>query len=306
MESSTRVIGVFVAVVMAWVVLTAGPASHAQTTAANLSPDLQEIVKLAQAHMSDDVILSFIKGSGKSYSLSADDMLYLNSQGVSQAVMAALMQTKSAAPAAPITPAVPAPALTPVPAPLPTPNFTPAPAPLPTPNYTPAPLPAPPPGLLDNFATDAGLNPSIWMMQTPLVQSLAQWNSSVSVPPMISFGPAGMQMSGVGGPGQFAHPSTGSFLPPFTKPATVAVMVNGGKNEPADWMPANCPGPLTPDICIPAGPKEIIGAPKLNCSTGPNSAPGCVCIIHIGRVQTALVGKLSTNPGGGRGIGGGA
>ena len=105
-ECSARVFGAFVAVVMAWVVLTASPASNAQTTAANLSPDLQEIVKLAQAHMSDDVILSFIKGSGKSYTLSADDMLYLNSQGVSQPVISALMQTKSAAPATPATPSL--------------------------------------------------------------------------------------------------------------------------------------------------------------------------------------------------------
>ena len=120
-ESSARVFGALVAVVMAWVVLTAGPASNAQTTAANLSPDLQEIVKLAQAHMSDEVILSFIKGSGKSYTLSADDMLYLNSQGVSQPVISALIQTKSAGPATPASPVAPAPA--------PPPPITPAPAP---------------------------------------------------------------------------------------------------------------------------------------------------------------------------------
>ena len=130
MESSTRVIGVFVAVVMAWVVLADGPASSAQTTAANLSPDLQEIVKLAQAHMSDDVILNFIKGSGKSYTLSADDMLYLNSQGVSQAVIAALMQTRSAAPAAPIAPAGAGAGLHASPGSAPGPDYTPAPAPL--------------------------------------------------------------------------------------------------------------------------------------------------------------------------------
>jgi hypothetical protein len=224
-ECSARVFGAFVAVVMVWFVLAASPASHAQTTAANLSPDLQEIVKLAQAHMSDDVILSFIKGSGKSYTLSADDMLYLNSQGVSQPVMAALMQAKSAAPAAPATPAAPAPA----PPPAITPAPAPVPAPLPAPAYTPALVPAPPPGLVDNFATDAGLNPSLWMMQTPLVQSLAQWNSSASVPPMISFGPAGMQMSGVGGLGQFAGiQSAGSFLPPFTMTATVAGLEERG------------------------------------------------------------------------------
>ena len=80
---NSRIVGFFAAVVMAWIFLTASPAANAQAPAANLSPDLQQIVKLAQAHMSDDVILSFVKGSGKTYTLSADDMVYLNSQGVS-------------------------------------------------------------------------------------------------------------------------------------------------------------------------------------------------------------------------------
>ena len=225
MEYSSRVFGALVAVVMAWFVLAAGPAGNAQTTAANLSPDLQEIVKLAQAHMSDDVILGFIKSSGKSYTLSADDMLYLNSQGVSQPVITALMQTKSAAPAAS------APASTPAPAPAPAPPAAPmpAPAPLPAPAYAPAPIAAPPPGLVDNFATDAGLNPSVWMMQTPLVQSLAQWNGSASLPPMLSFGPVGMQMAGVSGPGQFAGiQSAASYSPPFTLTATVSGMEERG------------------------------------------------------------------------------
>ena len=73
----------------------------AQTAPANLSPGLQEVVKLAQAHMSDDIITSYIKNSGTAYTLSADDILYLNSQGVSQNVIAALQQSRSAAPAAP-------------------------------------------------------------------------------------------------------------------------------------------------------------------------------------------------------------
>jgi len=222
-QCSSRVFGVFVALVMAWAMLTAGPAGNAQTTAANLSPDLQEVVKLAQAHMSDDVILSFIKSSGKTYTLSADDMLYLNSQGVSQPVMSALVQSRSAAPAAPAAVSVPTPAPPPVYTPAPAP--IPAPAPVPAPAYMPAPAYAPPPGLADNFATDAGLNPSVWMIQTPLVQSLAQWNGSASVPPVLSFGPAGMQMSGVNGPGQFSGiQSVGAYAPPFTLTATVAGM----------------------------------------------------------------------------------
>ena len=67
-----------------------------QAQPANLSPGLQEVVKLSQAQMGDDVILAYIKNSGASYSLSADDILYLKSQGVSQGVISALLQTKSA------------------------------------------------------------------------------------------------------------------------------------------------------------------------------------------------------------------
>ena len=44
--------------------------------------------------MGDDVILAYIKNSGASYNLSADDILYLNTQGVSKPVLSALLQAK--------------------------------------------------------------------------------------------------------------------------------------------------------------------------------------------------------------------
>ena len=128
---NSRIVGFFAAMVMAWIFLTASPAANAQAAAVNLSPDLQQIVKLAQAHMSDDVILSFVKGSGKTYTLSADDMVYLSSQGVSQAVLSVLMQPQGAAPGIPPVSAPPAsapPAYSPGPAPAP---LYPAPAPAP-------------------------------------------------------------------------------------------------------------------------------------------------------------------------------
>ena len=82
-------------------------------TPANASPGLQEVVKLSKAQMGDDVIIAYIKGSASSSQLSADDILYLKSQGVSQNVIAVLLQPKSAAPA-------PAPVSGPVPSPVPT------------------------------------------------------------------------------------------------------------------------------------------------------------------------------------------
>lgn len=72
------------------------------------TPLLQEIVKLTQAKMSDDVILGYIKSSGASFNASASDILYLNSQGVSQPVISALMSgsastTSSSQPASPVS-----------------------------------------------------------------------------------------------------------------------------------------------------------------------------------------------------------
>jgi hypothetical protein len=96
---------------MAWMCWHTGNVCQAQPAAPNLSPDLQEVVKLSQSHMGDDVIVNFIKNSGKAYRLRADDIIYLNSQGVSQGVISALQNTASANPNPP--PAMAAPALPP-------------------------------------------------------------------------------------------------------------------------------------------------------------------------------------------------
>jgi hypothetical protein len=99
-----------------WLCWSGGSVGRGQTAPANLSPGLMEVVKLAQAHMSDDIITSYIKNSGAAYSLSADDIIYLNSQGVSQNVIAALQQARPAAPpmsGAPM-PATPAPSAPPM------------------------------------------------------------------------------------------------------------------------------------------------------------------------------------------------
>ncbi len=81
----------------------------AQTAPATLSPGLAEVVKLSQAHMSDDVILNFLKGRPGAYHLTADDILYLNQQGVSQPVISALLQSGGGSPApAPVTAPPPA------------------------------------------------------------------------------------------------------------------------------------------------------------------------------------------------------
>jgi hypothetical protein len=70
---------------------------------ASLSPALQEVAKLAQAHLGDDVIVAYINNSRASYTtLSADEIVYLKGQGVSQNVISLLLQKGSGgAPAAP-------------------------------------------------------------------------------------------------------------------------------------------------------------------------------------------------------------
>jgi hypothetical protein len=80
---------------------------------------LQEVVTLSQQHMADDVIISFIRNSGKAYPLSGDDLIYLSNQGVSQNVILVLQQTSTPPPAPTAPPPDAAPAPAPVAAPAP-------------------------------------------------------------------------------------------------------------------------------------------------------------------------------------------
>jgi hypothetical protein len=112
-----------------------GSSSCPAQAATSLSPALQEVVKLSKAQMGDDVIIGFIKKSGTAYQISAEDILSLKEQGVSQPVISALLQAQPAAP----TPVAPQPA---PPPPVPSPQSA---APLtPSPN-TLVQQPGPPP-----------------------------------------------------------------------------------------------------------------------------------------------------------------
>jgi hypothetical protein len=61
---------------------------------ADLSPGLADIIRLAQAHVDENVILAFILNSGQTYSPTADDILYLSDLGLSQTVIGALFKQK--------------------------------------------------------------------------------------------------------------------------------------------------------------------------------------------------------------------
>jgi len=220
-----------------------GITCEAQTAPADLSPDVQEVLTLSRQHMDDSVITNYIASTGKSYKLSANDIIYLNGQGVSQAVISALLATannansQTAAPATPTSGAAAAPApgaSSPTPPPVDesagssaSPPVQPAPPPAistpsPPPQVSVPPMmPAP---MLDNFYTDAGLNPSLWQTQTPLLSSLGAMNGSL-VMPTLSFSPSGLQMSGISGHNQFMGiQSAAPYTVPFTFSATVTGM----------------------------------------------------------------------------------
>jgi len=128
-------------------------------TAPSLPPGVQDVVKLVGAGLGESVVLAHIKNAGAYYNLSADQLIYLHQQGVTQSEITALMGPGGAS-----VPANPAPAPAPAamvanPALMPT-----APAPFPAPptaQYAPAPV-APaaplapavataPPASLDSF-----------------------------------------------------------------------------------------------------------------------------------------------------------
>src|SRR5579872_7509224 len=213
LESKTRRL-----VAVGYIVLTlcAGASPALAQAPANVSPDLQQVVKLAQAQMSDDVIISFIKNSGKSYNLSSDDILYLNSQHVSQPVISALLQAKGSDMSAPPPTAAP----TPPPSTPPPVQPETAPPPIAPPSMAPPPMAAPPiapSGLFDTFANEPSLNPALWTVQSDVLRSLAAFNTAAPIMPMLAFGPGGMQMSGINGPGQFMGvASVTPYFAPFT------------------------------------------------------------------------------------------
>jgi hypothetical protein len=61
---------------------------------ADLSPGLAEIIRLAQAHVDEGVILAYIQNSGQAYAPTAEEILYLSDLGLPQNVIAALYKTK--------------------------------------------------------------------------------------------------------------------------------------------------------------------------------------------------------------------
>ena len=80
-----------------------------------LPPGVEDVVKLSRAGLSDQIILSQIRNNGAGYNLTADQIISLKNQGVSQPVINALLAGGPADNAVPPTAPVPLPS-TPAPA----------------------------------------------------------------------------------------------------------------------------------------------------------------------------------------------
>jgi hypothetical protein len=111
-------------------VLTAGAllcatiSARAQdTNAPQLAYGVPQILQMSQAKVGDDAITAYIKNSGSSYGLNADQIIYLKQQGVSDAVITAMLnqpkpgviEPATSAPQPPAAPAVVVPTPTPAP-----------------------------------------------------------------------------------------------------------------------------------------------------------------------------------------------
>ena len=63
----------------------------AQAPAPPLAYGVSQILELSQAKVDDGTIISYVRNSGNSYGLTADQIIYLRQQGVSSAVLNAMM-----------------------------------------------------------------------------------------------------------------------------------------------------------------------------------------------------------------------
>jgi len=85
------------------------PPAASNVPVPQLSYDAAQIVKLAQAKVSDDTIIIYIRNSSNSYGLDAGQIIYLRQQGVSEAVITTMLKQPrpGVAAATPTTPAPP-------------------------------------------------------------------------------------------------------------------------------------------------------------------------------------------------------
>jgi hypothetical protein len=71
------------------------PALASESSPVQLSSGVEDILKLAHAHLSGEAIIAFIMNSGKVYHLSASEILYLREQGVSSPVLTTMLNQRA-------------------------------------------------------------------------------------------------------------------------------------------------------------------------------------------------------------------
>ena len=74
-----------------------GPATSAASSvpAIRLSPGVEDLLKLSRAKVGDDVIVAFVHDPGRRYNLTADEIVYLRKEGLSDRVLAAMLSQSS-------------------------------------------------------------------------------------------------------------------------------------------------------------------------------------------------------------------
>lgn len=108
----SRMLAVLAAATLTLSAARAQAPAAARTSAPPLADSASQILKLYQAKVGDDLIITFIKGSGTGYGLTADQIIYLRQQGLSDPVIMAMLNQPR--PAAGLTRlAAPAPAVPP-------------------------------------------------------------------------------------------------------------------------------------------------------------------------------------------------
>lgn len=115
-QTIKRALLVLAAAAFAWL---AWKAPAQDITAAGATPQMsygaQQVLKLEQAKVGDPTIIAYINNSQTSYGLNAEQIIYLRQQGVSEAVITAML-TQSSPAAAPAAQAPPAATASPPPA----------------------------------------------------------------------------------------------------------------------------------------------------------------------------------------------
>lgn len=82
----------------------ADPAITTSTPRVALSPGVEDILKLSRAKIGEGVIIAFIQNSDRHYNLSADEIIYLRQAGVTDRVVAAMLDPQAPIPPEPLSP----------------------------------------------------------------------------------------------------------------------------------------------------------------------------------------------------------